>query len=152
MVDIVAFPIPSEPGALEDLTGDSDEVTEGSTNLFLTTAERTKIGYLTVTSSADIDAIALLSAAYGTISETVRSSTLSLTSGDFGKLIRHTSGTANVDSDMTGTAGKTIWVCNDTGADMTIGGTGTLNGASAVLSDNQTVVLRFESTGTMRIL
>lgn len=36
---------------------DSDDLPEGATNLFLTSAERSKVGYLTVTQAVDLDAL-----------------------------------------------------------------------------------------------
>lgn len=39
------------------VNGDSDDILEGSTQLFMTSGERTKVGYLTVTQAVDLDAI-----------------------------------------------------------------------------------------------
>jgi hypothetical protein len=39
------------------LSGDSDDLSEGATKLLLTTAERTKLGYLTVTQAVDLDTV-----------------------------------------------------------------------------------------------
>lgn len=36
-------------------TNDSDDITEGSVNLFLTNTERTKLGYITITGAIDLD-------------------------------------------------------------------------------------------------
>jgi len=46
---------PTIPSALGDLTGTSDNITEGTTNKFLTTAEETKLGFVSVTQAVDLD-------------------------------------------------------------------------------------------------
>jgi hypothetical protein len=46
---------PTIPSALSDLTGTSDNITEGTTNKFLTTAEETKLGFISVTQAVDLD-------------------------------------------------------------------------------------------------
>jgi hypothetical protein len=46
---------PTIPSALNDLTGTSDNITEGTTNKFLTTAEETKLGFVSVTQAVDLD-------------------------------------------------------------------------------------------------
>ena len=38
-------------------TDDSDDITEGTTNLFLTVAEQTKLGYITITQAVDLDTL-----------------------------------------------------------------------------------------------
>lgn len=40
-------------------TGDSDDITEGASNLFLTTDERAKVGYISVTQAVDLDQMEL---------------------------------------------------------------------------------------------
>ena len=46
---------PTIPTALGDLTGDSDDITEGTTNKFMTSAEETKLGHISVTQAVDLD-------------------------------------------------------------------------------------------------
>ena len=46
---------PTIPSALSDLTGTSDDITEGTTNLFLTSAEEAKLGFISVTQAVDLD-------------------------------------------------------------------------------------------------
>lgn len=44
---------PSIPNSLDDLSGDSDDISEGSTNLFLTSSERTKLSNTSGTNTGD---------------------------------------------------------------------------------------------------
>ena len=46
---------PAIPSSLSDLTGTSDNITEGTTNKFLTAAEETKLGHISVTQAVDLD-------------------------------------------------------------------------------------------------
>jgi len=46
---------PTIPSALSDLTGTSDDIAEGATNKFLTSAEETKLGHISVTQAVDLD-------------------------------------------------------------------------------------------------
>lgn len=46
---------PAIPSSLSDLTGTSDNITEGTTNKFLTSAEETKLGHISVTQAVDLD-------------------------------------------------------------------------------------------------
>ncbi len=48
--------------ALSELSGDSDDITEGSTNLFLTTTERTKLSGIEASATADQTASEILTA------------------------------------------------------------------------------------------
>lgn len=52
-----------------DVPGDTDDLTEGSTNRYVTTADETKLGYITVTQAVNLDA--LESAVGGTYADNV---------------------------------------------------------------------------------
>lgn len=47
---------PSIPNSLDDLSGDSDDISEGSTNLFMTTAERSKLSGIASGAEVNVNA------------------------------------------------------------------------------------------------
>lgn len=49
---------PTIPDELQDLAGTADDITEGQGNLFLTTTERTKLGYIDASGNLDVGNIA----------------------------------------------------------------------------------------------
>lgn len=139
---------PTIPSALSDLTGTSDDITEGTTNLFLTSAEETKLGFISVTQAVDLDTMesdiatnnAKVSNVTTDLSTTTAASTVTVNSSD-GTDATISGATTSVAGVMT-SSDKTKLDGIETSADVTdsTNVTSSLVGATAISAGDKTTI------------